>query len=192
MYKFKVKRVALEIVQIKISFPFLEIFSRETDVESSDCRALRKLQRLYEQAPNTAVELGYMYIARWRDQFERVIIKEVNNFEALVFFVDCGFNKTLQLSEVSCVTSLHNCSMLSQISFQLKILNDPEIRKLDSQYKRSWLAGLQIVAPTDNNIKEKLKLLHDIFSSHVVIDMTIVQKVKMLDHLSTRPNKFLF
>lgn len=105
MDKFKVKRPALEIVQIKISFPFLEIFSRETNVDSSDYRALRKLQRLYEKAPNAAVELGHMYITELRDQFERVIIKEVNSFEALVFFVDCGFNKTLQLSKVSCATT---------------------------------------------------------------------------------------
>lgn len=79
-----------------------------------------------------------------------------------------------------------------KLSFQLKILNDSEIRKLDSQYKRSWLAGMQIVAPTDNNIKEKLKLLHNYFSGNVLSDMTVVQKVNMLDHLFALPNKFLF
>lgn len=179
MDKFKLQRPALEIVQIKVSFPFLEIFSRETDFDSSDDRALRKLQRLYEEAQNTVVELGHMYIAAWGDRFERVIIKEVNSFEALVFFVDCGFNKTLQLSEVSSTASSLNRSGYYKLSFQLKILNDPEIRKLDSQYKKSWLAGLKIVPSCGNNLKEKLKVLHDNFLCNSLSDMRVVEKVMM-------------
>lgn len=178
MDKFKLQRPALEIVQIKISFPFLEIFSRETDVDSSDFRALRKLQRLYEAAQNTVVELGHMYIAAWRDRFERVIIKEVNSFEALVFFVDCGFNKTLQLSEVSSTAGSLNRSAYCKLSFQLKILNDPEIRKLDSQYKKFWLAGQKIAPTCGSNLKEKLKMLHDCFLCYLLSDMTVVEKVK--------------
>jgi hypothetical protein len=95
----------VKVTQVKVSLPFVKVFARKITDESR--KLLSELRRIYNESTPVEISIGKQYIGKISPvQYERCQAKEINKETntAKLFFIDCGYEAEMHVSQVDCLT----------------------------------------------------------------------------------------